>query len=87
VAHDLNERPELTPWLAGVFVEPHARGRGHAARLIGAVEEASRAASVSTLWLHTNTAERIYARAGWLTVETIRHNGKPFAPMRRDLVP
>lgn len=32
VAHDLNERPELTPWLAGVFVEPHARGRGHAAR-------------------------------------------------------
>lgn len=84
-AHDLDERPDLTPWLAGVFVAPHARGRGHAARLIAAVEREARAASISTLWLYTNTAERIYARAGWRTVETVQHGGKPFALMRRDL--
>jgi GNAT superfamily N-acetyltransferase len=58
-AHDLDERPDLTPWLAGVFVVPHARGRGYAAHLISAVEQEARIASISTLWLYTNTAERI----------------------------
>jgi GNAT superfamily N-acetyltransferase len=87
IAHDLDERPDLTPWLASVFVTPHARGQGHAARLVAAVEQEARAASMATLWLYTNTAERIYARARWKTVETVQHNGKPFALMRRDLLP
>jgi GNAT superfamily N-acetyltransferase len=86
VAHDLDERPDLTPWLAGVFVEPHTRGQGYAGHLIAAVEQEARSASVPALWLYTNNAERIYTRAGWQTVETVRHGGKPFAPMRRDLL-
>jgi GNAT superfamily N-acetyltransferase len=86
-AHDLDERPDLTPWLAGMFVASHVRGRGYAARLVAAVEEEARRASITTLWLYTNTAERIYARVGWRTVETVLHNGKPFALMRRDLLP
>jgi GNAT superfamily N-acetyltransferase len=85
VADDLDERPDLTPWLAGMFVVSHARGQGYAARLIAAVEEECRKGSISTLWLYTNTAERLYARVGWKTVETILHGGKPFALMRRDL--
>jgi len=83
--HDLDERPDLTPWLAGVFVAPHARGRGHAAKLVAAVEEEARRQSIATLWLYTRTAERIYARVGWQTVETFLHNGNPYALMRRDL--
>ena len=85
-AHDLEERPDLTPWLAGVFVVPEARGRGYAAKLVAAVEEEARRQSISTLWLYTNTAERIYVRVGWRTVETILHDGKPSALMRRDLL-
>jgi GNAT superfamily N-acetyltransferase len=86
-AHDLDERPDLTPWLAGMFVAPHARGQGYAAELIAAVEQEARKASISALWLYTNTAERVYARAGWRTVETVQHDGRPFALMRRDLPP
>jgi GNAT superfamily N-acetyltransferase len=85
-AHDLEERPDLTPWLAGMFVEPDARGRGHAAHLIAAVEAEARVTGASTLWLYTKAAERIYARAGWRTVDTVQHGGKAFALMRRDLV-
>ena len=85
-AHDLEERPDLTPWLAGVFVVPDARGRGYAALLIAAVEEEARKTAISALWLYTNTAERIYARAGWQTVETVLHDNKPFALMHRDLL-
>ena len=86
VAHDLEERPDLTPWLAGVVVDPPARGQGYAAHLIAAVEAAARAAGIPRLWLYTRAAERIYARAGWRTVATVEHGGKPFALMRRDLL-
>jgi len=86
VAHDLDERPHLTPWLAGVFVIPEARGRGHVIHLIQAVEVACRSAGLGTVWLHTANAERVYARAGWHTVEAIQRQGKrPVTLMRRDL--
>jgi GNAT superfamily N-acetyltransferase len=87
VEHDLDERPDLTPWLAGVFVGPCVRGLGHAGRLVSAVEQAARDAAIPTLWLYANKAERIYARAGWRTVETIQLGGNPFALMRRDFLP
>ncbi len=85
-AHDLDTRPDLTPWLAGVFVAPQARGRGHAARLVAAVEAYAASLGVATLWLYTRTAERLYARIGWRTVETLPYRDKMYALMRRDLV-
>ena len=85
-ATDLEERPYLTPWLASVYVVPRARGRGYAGHLIVAVEEACRAAAIPTLWLFTNSAERVYARAGWQAVEVVERDGKdPVTLMRRDL--
>ena len=85
IAHDLAERPDLTPWLAGVFVEPGARGRGLAAHLIAAVEQAARRNGVATLWLFTRTAEQVYIRSGWRTVDIVQHMDEPYVLMRRDL--
>lgn len=82
---DLESRPDLDPWLAAVFVHPEARGRGYVNRLVAAVEAAARAADIPTLWLFTNTAERIYAKAGWQRVEEFERLGKINALMRRDL--
>ncbi|MGY2047412.1 GNAT family N-acetyltransferase [Methylobacterium sp. JK268] len=84
-ARDLDQRPDLTPWLAGVYVVPEARRQGHAGRLVAAVEARAREAGFSTLWLYTRTAERIYARAEWITVESVRSHGKDYVLMRRDL--
>lgn len=86
-ARDLEERPDLSPWLAGVLVLPAARRQGHAARLAAAVEAESRAASIPTLWLYTRTAERLYARIGWRTVESFERKGNAYALMKRDLLP
>jgi GNAT superfamily N-acetyltransferase len=87
VAQDLEERRDLTPWLATVFVKPETRGLGHAGRLVAAVENECRAASITVLWLYTRTAERIYARIGWKTVDRFRRAGRDYdyALMRRDL--
>ena len=85
VIDDLDERPGLTPWLAGVFVLPEARGRGYAARLVEAVEAAARAASIGTAWLYTNTAAGLYSRLGWRPVEVVPRQGKPSVTvMRKD---
>lgn len=82
---DLDERPDLTPWLAGVFVIPEARGRGCVRCLLAAFDEACRAASIGTAWLYTNTAERVYLRGGWQVAEIVQRQAKlPTTLMRRD---
>jgi GNAT superfamily N-acetyltransferase len=86
-AEDLDERPDLTPWMASVFVVPEKRRMGLARRLIEAVERAGVDAAISTVWLYTHTAERLYAQAGWQAVELVRREGKkPVVLMRKQLV-
>ena len=85
VHSDLDARPDLTPWLAGLFVEPAFRGRGHAAALIRRVEAFALAASVPVPWLYTSTAEPLYLRLGWQRVGMEQENGQAVALMRRVL--
>lgn len=68
-AQDLDGRPDLGPWLAGVYVVPAFRGQGHATRLVRAVEDVARETAIPTLWLYTRTAEPLYSRCGWNVVE------------------
>lgn len=67
----LEERPDLTPWLAGVFVVPERRGHGYFGVLLARFDEACRAASIKTAWLFTNTAEQVYLKSGWETAGVI----------------
>ncbi len=82
---DLDSRPDLTPWLAGVFVDPAFRGLGHAAALVRAVEDAARAQGVGTLWLHTEHASGLYAKLGWIAVGPEIDVRFAVTLMRRDL--
>ena len=86
---DLDSRPDLAPWLAGVFVLPGHRGRGHAAALVRHVEAFAASKGVGRLWLYTDTAADLYARLGWRDAGTERtlRSGKPVRLMRRDLLP
>jgi predicted GNAT family acetyltransferase len=85
--HDLDSRPDLTPWLAGVFVEPAFRQRGYAIVLVRYVEARAMVASVPTLWLNTWTAEPLYARLGWQRVGLEKCNSQEVVLMRRSLSP
>ena len=84
-AQDLDERLELGPWLAGVYVVPGCRRQGHATRLVGAVEHLARRAAIPRLWLYTRTAESLYLRCGWHVAERFPRNGARYALMTRDL--
>lgn len=82
---DLETRPDLTPWLASVFVAPEARGRGHAVRLVRAVEQEAVRRGHATLWLFTWDTAPLYARLGWVVAGEERHHGELVTLMRRDL--
>jgi GNAT superfamily N-acetyltransferase len=82
---DLDSRPDLTPWLAGVVVQPACRGRGYATALVRHVEARARSASVPTLWLNTWTAESLYARLGWGRVGLEKGNSRDVVLMKRNL--
>lgn len=83
--NDLDIRPDLNPWLAGVFVAPSMRGRGYVSHLVCAVEAEARAQDYATLWLYTRTAERIYARLGWQTTDYFERKQRQYALMRREI--
>jgi GNAT superfamily N-acetyltransferase len=85
VRRDLETRPDLTPWLAGLFVEPEHRGRGHATALVRRVEAFARAAGVPVLWLYTVAAEGLYARLGWERAGLEWEDGQAVVLMRRRL--
>jgi GNAT superfamily N-acetyltransferase len=82
---DLESRPDLTPWFAGLFVEPAFRRRGHASALVRRVEAFALAASVPTLWLYTSTAEALYLRLGWRRAGVEQEDGHNVTLMHRDL--
>lgn len=82
---DLEGRPDLNPWLAGLYVEPAHRGKGHALRLISEVEALARTSGIECLSLYTSNAAGLYAKAGWETVESFDRKGKTFEIMRKRL--
>ncbi len=85
VTRDCETRPDLSPWLASVFVAPAYRGRGYARVLVTTVESAARTAGVPALWLITETAEQLYASLGWKAEGSIIEQGRPMVLMRRAL--
>ena len=82
---DLEDRPELNPWLAGVYVHPAHRGKGHALRLIGELEALARRSCIARLSLYTAGAAGLYSKAGWVPVETFEEKGRMYSIMQKHL--
>lgn len=82
---DMSSRPELTPWLANLYVAPEYRGRGIAGALVRAAEDAARRAGHARLHLYTPDQERLYARLGWRALARGRYDGEEVTIMARDL--
>lgn len=82
---DLEGRPDLNPWLAGVYVDPSHRGKGYALRLVAELEVLARSAGIRRLSLYTRTATGLYAKAGWTQTEIIERKGRPYSIMQKSL--
>lgn len=84
VAQDASSRPNLTPWLASVYVAPRFRSTGIAPVLVKAVEAAAWRSGFPRLWLFTDGQVDLYASLGWVEHGVLHDHGKPFVLMRRD---
>jgi predicted N-acetyltransferase YhbS len=75
VAHDMDTRMELSPWLAGVFVAPDRRRCGVGAALVRRVIDDATTLGVHRLYLYTPSTEQFYSRLGWSLVERTSYRG------------
>jgi GNAT superfamily N-acetyltransferase len=82
VVHDLATRPEITPWLASLFVVPEWRRRGVASMLVERAIEEARRLNLPTLFLWTSSAEALYGKLGWRVAERTEHCGKNIVIMQ-----
>lgn len=84
VESDMPERPELTPWLASVFVAPTARKKGAGRAVVLKIMEHARAAGIKTLYLYTPDREHFYRHMGWQTIEHLVYHGANVTLMKID---
>lgn len=84
IANDMEDRPELSPWLASVFVLPTFRGRGIASALCRRVVEEAKRLGHKTLYLFTPDQEALYAKLGWERFELTKYHGEPVVLMKLD---
>jgi N-acetylglutamate synthase-like GNAT family acetyltransferase len=69
IAHDMETRMELTPWLAGVFVGQAYRRRGIGAQLVRRIMLEAGRLKVPLLYLYTVHSENFYTTLGWTLLE------------------
>ena len=67
VESDMSSHPELSPWLAGLYVVPSHRNSGVGTLLTQHAMDQAIAFGVQTLYLHTASAASLYRRLGWTT--------------------
>lgn len=85
LAADMDIRPDLTPWLAGVYVLAEHRGRGYASALVRRIEAEAAAIGVTRLHLYTPDAMDLYAGLGWVTDERCPYLGEQVTVMSKRL--
>ena len=70
IASDLEQRPQLTPWVAAVWVEENARQRGVGAALVGRATDDCFALGEKRVYLCARARMAgFYERLGWTMIE------------------
>lgn len=85
VPDDLKTRPDLTPWIAAVFVAPSARNRGIGSQLMKFAEQQARELGYTRLYLFTPNKQRMYARLDWERMEDVEYRGEWVTIMQKTL--
>jgi GNAT superfamily N-acetyltransferase len=76
IASDLAERPQLTPWVAAVWVDPQARQRGVGAALVDRAAQDCFAMDIGRVYLCARPERSsFYEGLGWTPIE--RNVGRP----------
>ena len=85
VDSDMESHPELSPWLASVYVKPEARGTGIGSALVKYVMQKARELGFHELFLFTSDREPFYEKLGWKTLFKEEYRGGEVTVMKIEL--
>jgi GNAT superfamily N-acetyltransferase len=81
VDNDMSTRPDLWPWLAGVYVRPERRGQGVGSALVLHAVRSAAGMGVEKLYLYTGGARGFYEKLGWRHIGDEFYEGRVVAVM------
>ncbi len=84
--NDLESRPNLSPWLAGLYVDIKHRRKGVGKQLVHAIEEEAERIRVNKLFLYTPESEEFYSKLSWIVRERTEWHGHSITVMEKDIV-
>jgi len=87
VVNDLRTHPDLTPFLASVYVAPAYRRRGVASALVSEAKRVIQALGMPILYLITPDQQNLYARLGWTAQWELEYRGELVTLMAVSLAP
>lgn len=85
--NDMETKPELTPWLAGLYVKPSWRRQGVGSLLVNAIEQQAGELGVGRLYLYTPESEYFYAKRGWCVREKCHYHNVAVSVMEKAIEP
>ena len=74
--HDMLTRPDLSPWLSGMYVIPERRGQGIGGALVRHAVNQAAGMGVERLYLYTHPARDFYRKLGWQDLEEDVYEGR-----------
>ncbi len=83
VEHDMLTRPDLSPWLAGVYVTPARRHQGIGSALVCYAVQQAAQMGVKRLYLYTHPAREFYTKLGWSLLAEDEYEGRPVVIMMK----
>ena len=84
VESDMDSHPELTPWLASVYIRADQRGRGLGKQLVKALMDFASQQKIPQLYLFTPDQAPFYAKLGWRIVSEETYHDTPVTIMQLD---
>lgn len=84
IASDMDTKPELSPWLANVYVRADKRGLGVGAKLVKSVMDLAKQNQLPRLYLFTPDQEAFYAKLGWETLSKENYRNSSVTIMQLD---
>ena len=82
IESDLEDRPDLTPWLASVFVSPEFRNRGIGGKLVRAILGEADRLDFAEFYLWTDKEAEFYKTLGWETMFEREYKNEQITVMR-----
>ncbi len=85
VHSDMDTKPNLSPWLAAVYVKEGFRHQGVATKLITRCEDEAVRSNARAWYLYTEFASKLYEKLGWHYMERCEYKGVTVDVMCRQI--